>query len=228
MSIETLSILTLVGALVTTIILMVTVTPRSKDGKFSSAFAQMLHNIFNFKALLIEGILKFFYIFGTFFMIIGGFFSMFLDYEDAFVEGFLTMILGPIFLRIMFELVMMVIILVQKVISIEAKLKNQNERPRGKASASSPAAYAPYTPGFAAPAAPAYSAPVYQEPAPVYAPPVQAEPVAPAYNPPVQAEAAPVIVGYNPDTGAPIYGAATAPVIIGYNTETGAPIYGNQ
>ncbi len=225
MSIETLSILTLVGALVTTIILMVTITPRSKDGKFSSAFAQMLHNIFNFKALLIEGILKFFYIFGTFFMIIGGFFSMFLDYEDAFIEGFLSMILGPIFVRLVFELVMMMIILVQKVISIEAKLKNQNEKPRGKASASSPAGYTPYTPGFAAPV---YNAPVYQEPVPAYNPPVQAEPVAPAYNPPVQTETAPVVVGYNPDTGAPIYGAATAPVIIGYDTETGAPIYSNQ
>lgn len=67
------------------------------------------------------------------------------------------------------------------------------------------------------------------DPAPNYAAP--AEPKIVGYDPntgaPIYENAAPGIVGYDPNTGAPIYEGAKAKRIVGYDPDTGAPIYGD-
>ena len=67
-------------------------------------------------------------------------------------------------------------------------------------------------------------------PAPSYNPePAPVEPKIVGYDPdtgvPVYETAAPKIVGYDPNTGAPIYESAKTPKIVGYDPNTGAPIY---
>ena len=72
---------------------------------------------------------------------------------------------------------------------------------------------------------PAYTQPNYnQAPAQNYNPAQNFNPnPAPSYNP-EPAPVEPKIVGYDPDTGVPVYETA-APKIVGYDPNTGAPIY---
>ncbi len=113
--------------LVATILLCVFVVPESK-GQALDGFLLVLHNIFNFKNLLLEKIVKVLYVFATCICIFIGFFMIFArnDYyyysESTFFPGILLMFLGPIFVRITYELLMMTILLVKNVISINNKL----------------------------------------------------------------------------------------------------------
>ncbi len=159
----------IIAALVCAILSVILITPASKRETLSPFF-KGLADIFNFRGLIIEKILKFFYIVSTYFCIFGGFFMLFAQertwggYRSLAGQGFLTMLLGPIFIRIMFEFMMLTILLVKNVIEINNKLKNQN----GNNSA-----------------ADAFNQPIYE--APVAAP---AAPVAPAAAP-AEAPAAP-------------------------------------
>ena len=121
----------IVAALVCAILSVVLITPASKRETLSPFF-KGLADIFNFRGLIIEKILKFFYIVSTYFCIFGGFFMLFAQerswggYRSLAGQGLLTMLLGPIFIRIMFEFMMLTILLVKNVIEINNKLKNQN------------------------------------------------------------------------------------------------------
>ena len=106
-------------------------------GKSSMAFGKFLHDTFNFKYLIVEKILQALYIFFTADLIILGFFMLFAAPEDFFGHrhwlggyGILIMILGPILIRLMYELLMMAILLLKNVISINNKLRNQNGKRR--------------------------------------------------------------------------------------------------
>ena len=68
------------------------------------------------------------YIFATAVVILNGFFMLFTVVYGQWLGGYgiLVMILGPIVIRLVYELLMMVIILIKNVISINNKLKNQN------------------------------------------------------------------------------------------------------
>ena len=121
----------IVAALVCAILSVALITPASKRETLSPFF-KGLADIFNFRGLIIEKILKFFYIVSTYFCIFGGFFMLFAQerswggYRSLAGQGLLTMLLGPIFIRIMFEFMMLTILLVKNVIEINNKLKNQN------------------------------------------------------------------------------------------------------
>ncbi len=207
------AILGFVGALTLTILLYVFVIPEKKDGKFGNKFWQLLHNIFNFKSLLIEVILKFCYVFGTLFIIVYGFFLLFsMDgygyyRESMALPGLLMLILGPIGLRLMYEGVMMLIILVKKVISIDNKLKVPEETKKA------PKAPRPAPQPKPRPAPRPAPQPVPQ-PAPQpepQLPPLEVVPEVPAEPELPQIEEAPtadapVVTGYDPFTGEPIYG----------------------
>lgn len=98
-----------------------------------NAFGKFLHDTCNFKYLIVEKILQALYIFFTADMIILGFFMLFAAPEDYFgnrhwlgVYGILTMILGPIMIRLVYELLMMAVLLLKNVISINNKLRSQN------------------------------------------------------------------------------------------------------
>lgn len=134
---NTAAILGAVGTLAAVIWLYIAVIPAKKDGKLNNKFLQILHNIFNFKSLLIEKILKLCYVFSTCFVIISGFFMLFSTEQYSYgyysrkesmaIPGLLLMVVGPIVLRLAYEAIMMFIILVKKVISIDNKIKNPEE-----------------------------------------------------------------------------------------------------
>lgn len=118
--------------MVATVLAYVFIVPESRREKLN-AFGKFLHDTFNFKYLIVEKILQALYIFFTADLIILGFFMLFAAPEDFFGHrhwlggyGILIMILGPILIRLIYELLMMAILLLKNVISINNKLRNQN------------------------------------------------------------------------------------------------------
>lgn len=104
-----------------------------KNAAKSSMLSASSSDTCNFKYLIVEKILQALYIFFTADMIILGFFMLFAAPEDYFgnrhwlgVYGILTMILGPIMIRLVYELLMMAVLLLKNVISINNKLRSQN------------------------------------------------------------------------------------------------------
>lgn len=136
-AIEQLGIFTIVGgilAIVATVLAYVFIVPEKRREKLN-AFGKFLHDTCNFKYLIVEKILQALYIFFTADMIILGFFMLFAAPKDYFgnrhwlgIYGILTMILGPIMIRLVYELLMMAVLLLKNVISINNKLRNQNEK----------------------------------------------------------------------------------------------------
>ena len=134
-AIEQLGIFTIVGgilAIVATVLAYVFIVPEKRREKLN-AFGKVLHDTCNFKYLIVEKILQALYIFFTADMIILGFFMLFAAPKDYFgnrhwlgVYGILTMILGPIMIRLVYELLMMAVLLLKNVISINNKLRSQN------------------------------------------------------------------------------------------------------
>ena len=130
-------ILGLILALAGTIVSVILITPEKRRAVLPKFF-QFVHDVFNFKFLILEKILKFLYIFSTLFTILTGFFMLFSGYEtysyyggsdfhSVALEGLLVMILGPVLIRIVYEFMMMTILLVKNVIQLNNKTKNQNE-----------------------------------------------------------------------------------------------------
>ena len=153
----TLAVVALILAVVATILAFVFIVPE-KNRKKLNAFGKFLHDTVNFKYLIVEKILQALYIFLTAYIVLSGFLMLF-RVEDTWSgskwyggEGLLTMILGPIFVRLVYEFIMMFILLVKNVIQINNKLKGDE--------------------GTAA------KVPVFE--APVFEAPVQEAPAAPA------------------------------------------------
>ena len=116
-------VISIIIALVCAILCFVMVLPESKRHTLNKFF-RVVADIFNFKHLLLEVILKFLYVFTTIFVIVMGFFMMFMqEYGQSLaLVGFLVMILGPVALRITYEFLIMAILLVKNTIEINKKL----------------------------------------------------------------------------------------------------------
>ena len=119
-------------AIIATVAAFILVVPESKREKLGR-FGKFLHDAVNFKFLIVEKILQALYIFFTADMIILGFFMLFAAPKDFYGDrhwlggyGIVIMILGPIVIRLMYELLMMAVLLLKNVISINNKLRNQN------------------------------------------------------------------------------------------------------
>lgn len=159
-------LLGVIGGLACAILSVIFITPQKKRETLPP-FLRFLHDLFNFKFLIIEKILKFLYIFFTGYVIVGGFFMLFAFQETLFglgertslaIPGLLMMIVGPFVVRILYELMMMFILIVKNVIELNNKTKNQNgdlEKDGGfgsfsfsdyKSPASQPVPGAPYAP----------------------------------------------------------------------------------
>lgn len=132
---QTTMILALILTIAATIASFILVIPEKKRSGLNKFF-QVLHDIFNFKQLFLEAILKALYVFMTFFCIFGGFFMLFgYSYEgwggsyhiNTFPQGLMLMILGPIVVRLIFEASMMFVLLVKNVIQINKKLSGKQE-----------------------------------------------------------------------------------------------------
>lgn len=131
---ETLIIIGIVLAVAATIFICVRVLPKKYDGRLDSKFLQFLHDFFNFKTFYIEALTKFIFVLLTCLCIFVGFLLMFGKFEyygyfgmtftqSTFLYGLGIMLLGPLVLRVTYEFVMMVILLVQNVIDINRKMK---------------------------------------------------------------------------------------------------------
>lgn len=126
-------------ALAATILACIFILPEKKRPSLNKFF-RFVADIFNFKTLFIEKILKFLYIFATLYCIAAGFFMLFSGtytpssfwgsgstFHSTALVGLLTMILGPISVRIFYELLMLIIIIAQNVISINKKIPGNAE-----------------------------------------------------------------------------------------------------
>ena len=138
---QTIRILTLLAAIAATVLAFVFIVPEKKR-EYLNGFGRFLHDTVNFKYLVIEKILQAFYIFSTVYVIILGFFGLYqfetryefsrYGYEEVQgdwigYQGLLIMILGPIVIRIAYELIMMALLLVKNVVQINNKMKKANE-----------------------------------------------------------------------------------------------------
>ena len=131
MEMDVVMILGAVFALAATVVLHILVLPKKKDGKLPS-FLQFLHDLFHFKSLYLERILKALYVLATCFVLFAGFFMLFgveryYGYYDTYTEslalpGLLLMLLGPVAIRIAYEFLLMAILAVQNILEINQKL----------------------------------------------------------------------------------------------------------
>lgn len=129
-TVSTIFVLALFTALVLTVLTVILVTPEKRRNALNGFF-RAVADIFNCKALLLEKILKFFYIFFTFTSIVTGvitlLYSPFADFLNGQIAltGLFLIILMPIIIRIIHEAMMLTIISVKNIISINNKLKSQ-------------------------------------------------------------------------------------------------------
>lgn len=132
----TILILAAVFAIVATVLAFVFIVPEAKRDRLGK-FGKFLHDTVNFKYLIIEKILRALYIFATSYIILQGFFMLFYversyswfgDNYNKWYGGYglLLMILGPIAVRLVYELLMMSILLIKNVIQINGKLKSDD------------------------------------------------------------------------------------------------------
>ena len=123
-ALATLMIIALLLAIAATVLAFIFIVPEKKRDKLGK-FGKFLHDTCNFKYLIIEKILQALYIFATALTILIGFFMLFCtDWMGG--KGILLMILGPIGVRVTYELLMMAVLAVKNIISINNKLRNQN------------------------------------------------------------------------------------------------------
>ena len=112
------------------------IVPESKREKLGR-FGKFLHDAVNFKFLIVEKILQALYIFVTAYVILCGFFMLFMAPETWTGRhwlggyGILLMVLGPIAVRLCYELLMMAVLLLKNVISINHKLADQTGKGSG-------------------------------------------------------------------------------------------------
>lgn len=125
----TLGTIALVLAIVATILAFIFIVPAKRRDKMGK-FGKFLHDTCNFKYLIVEKILQALYIFFTALVIFIGFFMLFCsDWSGSWMggKGILIMILGPIAVRLSYELIMLAVLVVKNIIAINNKLRNQNE-----------------------------------------------------------------------------------------------------
>ncbi|MBO4563732.1 MAG: hypothetical protein J5772_09025 [Clostridia bacterium] len=116
----------IIGAVAVCIFIM----PESKREQLkNSKFLLFLHDAVNFKSLLIEKFLKILYVVCTCVCILTGFFMLFSKaYGTSLaLRGLGMMILGPIAIRIAYELVMLLIIGVKNIIQINNKIEGDSD-----------------------------------------------------------------------------------------------------
>lgn len=151
-------VMAVLAAIAATVLLAIKVLPAKKDGTFSKKLVQHTHDYFNFKKLYLEQILKILFTFltiasilvGVFYATLGNFFQFIGNISDAlkydtyeyigkyiwkalgnnFLRGIAIAVLGPIALRLAYELLMMFVMLVKNVIDINGKMKVEKEEPK--------------------------------------------------------------------------------------------------
>ena len=129
---NTMLIIAGVLALVATVLAFIYIVPEERREKLGS-FGKFLHDTCNFKYLMVEKILQALYIFSTAAVILFGFLMLFRTEYNYWTDGriwmggygLLIIVLGPIAIRLSYELMMMAILLLKNVIAINRKLPDK-------------------------------------------------------------------------------------------------------
>ena len=125
-------IIAVVLAIAATVLAFIFIVPEKRREKLN-AFGKFLHDLCSFKFLVVEKILQALYIFSTAFIILYGVLHLFNVQRDYWTgesrwmggTGLLCIIVGPIAVRLSYELMMMAVLLVKNVISINRKLADE-------------------------------------------------------------------------------------------------------
>ena len=130
-------IVAVVLAIAATVLAFIFIVPEKRREKLN-AFGKFLHDLCAFKFLVVEKILQALYIFSTAFIVLYGVLQLFNVQRDYWTgasrwmggAGLLCIIVGPIAVRLSYELMMMAILLVKNVISINRKLAQPPVQPQ--------------------------------------------------------------------------------------------------
>ena len=116
----------LVFAVAGTIALYILVVPAKKRARLGK-FLRWVHDVCNFRSLMIEHILKVLYIFSTLLCLVGGFFMLFSYVDGKWIgwAGILLMLLGPIVIRLLFEASLLGILHLKNTMEINEKIAAQ-------------------------------------------------------------------------------------------------------
>lgn len=126
-----LGIAAVIISIILTILLAILVVPEKRRNGLPKFF-QVVHDICNFKGLLLEKVLKILYIFSTINVMLTGIFTWFsggYNFGMTFLTGLLILVLGPILVRLAYEFLMLFVLLVKNVIQINNKLNGKNDNP---------------------------------------------------------------------------------------------------
>ena len=131
-------IVAVVLAIAATVLAFIFIVPEKRREKLN-AFGKFLHDLCSFKFLVVEKILQALYIFSTAFIVLYGVLQLFNVQRDYWTgasrwmggTGLLCIIVGPIAIRLSYELMMMAILLLKNVISINHKLADQTGKGSG-------------------------------------------------------------------------------------------------
>lgn len=139
MDINTLGFAVFIGTIATiilTILAYIHIVPEKKRAGLNP-LGQFLHDVFNFKFLIIEKVLQFLYVLATIACVCYGLSMIFgftayewrnKVYSEWYgIYGILAAIVGPFAIRLSYELIMMGLLLVKNVMQINKKLKAQTE-----------------------------------------------------------------------------------------------------
>ena len=166
MSITVVTILGIIVALAATVLSVIYIVPESKRSGLKHPVLVFLHDLFNFKSLWIEKIMKFLYILATCSSVAIGFFMLFwfeeiltygYDYNLGFYTyiteykwfgyyGLILMIIAPIVIRIVYEFMMMLILLVKNTIEINNKMPKVADKDSAPAPSAAPTSAPTQTP----------------------------------------------------------------------------------
>lgn len=143
------TIVALVLALAATVLAFIFIVPEKKAAGFNK-FLKFVHDLLNFKFFFIEKIVQALYIFSTAYVALFGFLQLFnfstrLTYYGLPTiqwhggSGFLYLILGPVVVRVVYELSMLFLSLVRNVIELNKTAKAINGKLPGGTTNQAPA-----------------------------------------------------------------------------------------
>lgn len=180
-------IIAVVLAIAATVLAFIFIVPEKRREKLN-AFGKFLHDLCSFKFLVVEKILQALYIFSTAFIVLYGVLQLFNVQRDYWTgasrwmggTGLLCIIVGPIAVRLSYEMMMMAVLLVKNVISINRKLADETGSAGGDV--------------FAAPDVEELKKAIQRkEPQPQPQPPVQPQPPYQQPQPPYQPQPQPPV-----------------------------------
>lgn len=125
-------IIALIAAIVGTIFAYMFIMPKENEDS-DNKYIKFLHGLFHFKKLYIEDITKGLYIFSSLSSILCGVAYVICGLLSIFFQNYMAMprigiglgliIICPILLRVAYEFIMMIVLLVRNVIEINSKMK---------------------------------------------------------------------------------------------------------